>query len=506
MLRRLFGGRRSAQEEFARGTAAAQAGRMAEGIVALRSAVELKPDFPEAHYNRGAAHRDVGNADAALAAYRRAAELVPKFADVHVDIASLLRERRELEQAEQSLNRALALRPAFPEALLELGNVHKGAGDWRAAVEDFRRAVSLAPTFGRARWALAVAQIPMLDDGETDREERRQAFARELGALEAWTATDPQAFRAVAEQQPFYLAYHEVSNRDLLARYGKLCALLMQGWQLGAGLEPPRRGGRGKPERLKRDSTIRGASRCISSTSRRSATRKPSSRSRSPPRSTTARAPGRTGRASSTAAAWTCSSIPRSAWTRRPRNSPACGSRRSRRRAGASRRRAGCRPWTTIFRHRRSSRRTRRRTTARRSSCFPVRVAGCRTPPTRRRERGSQHRISPLPRCCCSAPGRRSSTRPLTTRCSSRSRVASPAASWCSSAASPKRCRSASSGACGRRSSERGWDSSATSPSCPGSIRRPSRRSSAPPTSTSIRSAFPASTPRCRRCAAACRS
>ena len=257
MLRRLFGGRRSAQEEFARGTAAAQAGRMAEGIVALRSAVELKPDFPEAHYNLGAAYRDVGNADAALAAYRRAAELVPKFADVHVDIASLLRERRELEQAEQSLNRALALRPAFPEALLELGNVHKGAGDWRAAVEDFRRAVSLAPTFGRARWALAVAQIPMLDDGETDREERRQAFARELGALEAWTATDPQAFRAVAEQQPFYLAYHEVSNRDLLARYGKLCALLMQGWQLGAGLEPPRRGGRGKPERLKRDSRIR---------------------------------------------------------------------------------------------------------------------------------------------------------------------------------------------------------------------------------------------------------
>jgi len=245
MLRRLFGGRRSAQEEFARGTAAAQAGRMAEGIVALRSAVELKPDYPEAHYNLGAAYRDVGNADAALAAYRRAAELAPNFADVHVDIASLLRERRELEEAERSLNRALALKPAFPEALLELGNVHKGAGDWRAAVEDFRRAVSLAPAFGRARWALAVAQIPMLDDGDTDREERRQAFARELGALEAWAATDPQAFRAVAEHQPFYLAYHDVSNRELLARYGKLCASLMQGWQQAAGLAVPRRGRRG---------------------------------------------------------------------------------------------------------------------------------------------------------------------------------------------------------------------------------------------------------------------
>jgi len=256
MLRRLFGGGRSAQEEFARGTAAAQAGRMAEGIAALRRAVELKPDYPEAHYNLGAAYRDAGNADAALAAYRRAAELVPKFADVHVDIASILRERRELEEAERSLHAALALKPNFPEALLELGNVHKGAGDWRAALEDFRRAASLDPAFGRARWAAAVAQIPMIDDGETDREERRQAFARELGVLEAWAATDPQAYRAVADHQPFYLAYHEVSNRDLLARYGKLCASLMQGWQEAAGLDAPRRGKRGVPERG-RDSRIR---------------------------------------------------------------------------------------------------------------------------------------------------------------------------------------------------------------------------------------------------------
>ena len=245
MLRRLFGSIRSAQEEFARGTAAAQAGRMAEGIVALRRAVELKPDFTEAHYNLGAAYRDVGNADAALAAYRCAAELVPKFADVHVDIAALLRDRRELEEAERSLRVALALKPNFPEALLELGNVHKNAGDWRAAVDDFRQAIALAPGFGRARWALAIAQLPVLDDADTDRDERRQAFARELGVLEAWAASEPQAFEAVAVHQPFLLAYHEVSNRDVLARYGRLCASLMQGWQRAAGLAAPKRGAAG---------------------------------------------------------------------------------------------------------------------------------------------------------------------------------------------------------------------------------------------------------------------
>ncbi len=238
MLRRLFG-MRSAQEEFERGTAAAQAGRMAEGITALRRAIELKPTFIEAYYNLGAAYRDAGNSDAALDAYRRAAELAPSFADVYVDIASILRERRDLDEAERSVRAALALKPDFPEALLELGNVRKGAGDWRAAVEAFQRAATLAPSFGRARWAAAMAQIPMIDDVDADREARRQAFARELGALEAWAAKDPQAFRAVGDQQPFYLAYHEVSNRELLARYGALCASLMQRWQQSAGLTPP---------------------------------------------------------------------------------------------------------------------------------------------------------------------------------------------------------------------------------------------------------------------------
>jgi len=249
MLRRLFG-MRSAQEEFERGTAAAQAGRMAEGITALRRALELKPDFPEAAYNLGAAYRDAGNSDAALAAYRRAAALVPKFADVYVDIASILRERRELEEAERSLRTALALKPDFPEALLELGNVHKGGGDWRAAVEAFRRAASLAPAFGRARWAAAVSQIPMIDDIDTDRGERRRAFARELDALEAWATAEPEAFRAVGDHQPFYLAYHEVSNRDLLARYGTLCASLMRRWQDAAGLEPRPRGKPGERIRI----------------------------------------------------------------------------------------------------------------------------------------------------------------------------------------------------------------------------------------------------------------
>ena len=250
LFTRLFRGWRSARAEFERGTAAARAGHMTDAIVALRRAVELRPDYAEAQYNLGAAYRDVGDADAALAAYRRTVDLAPRFADAHVDIASLLRERRELEAAERSLQAALALKPDSPEALLELGNVRKGAGDWRGAIDAFRRTVALDPAFGRGRWALALAQIPVIDDGDTARGERREAFARELGALEAWAASEPEAYRAVAEHQPFHLAYHELPNRDLLVRYGRLCASLMQVWQRQAGLGPPLRSARGPRVRV----------------------------------------------------------------------------------------------------------------------------------------------------------------------------------------------------------------------------------------------------------------
>ena len=94
LLTRLFAGLRSARAEFERGTAAAQEGRLAEAIVMLRRAVELKPGLAEAHYNLAAAYRDLGESDASLAAYRRAAQLAPRFADVHVDIASLLEGAR----------------------------------------------------------------------------------------------------------------------------------------------------------------------------------------------------------------------------------------------------------------------------------------------------------------------------------------------------------------------------------------------------------------------------
>ena len=236
MLNWLFAEKRAAQH-FAEGTRLAQAGQLQAAVQRLRRAVDLKPDHAEAHFNLGSACRDLGDLDAALAAYRRAAELRPQSADPFLAAGAVLNELRRPQEAVEPLTRALVLNRNIAEAHHELGNAHTALGNWREALEHFRSALALFPQRADARWAAAMAQIPAIYASAAEPEERRRAFAADLAALEQWSTTAPEgAHRAVAVHQPFYLAYQEVSNRELLERYGRVCADLMGRWQQRAGL------------------------------------------------------------------------------------------------------------------------------------------------------------------------------------------------------------------------------------------------------------------------------
>jgi protein O-GlcNAc transferase len=237
----------SAAEAFQEGTRLAQSGRLDEAILALTRAVALRPELAEAHFNLGSAYRDRGNRAAALDAYKNALALRPSWADAELALGTVLRELGKLEEALEHLARAIALQPDCADAHQELGNARTAMGDWRRALEHFRRAAALTPDDPKPRWALAMAQIPAIEERGVDVGERRAAFTSELLRLEEWLAARervPDA-QAVATHQPFFLAYHELDNRELLRRHGRLCAELMARWQRAAGLEAPRGAPRG---------------------------------------------------------------------------------------------------------------------------------------------------------------------------------------------------------------------------------------------------------------------
>lgn len=108
-------------------------------------AIQLQPNFFEAHGNRGAMLAALGRLDAALESYRKALAINPEFADAHCNLGSALTRLRRYDEALASIDRALALRPDHPDALYNRGNVLKPLKRYEEALASYDRAIALQP-------------------------------------------------------------------------------------------------------------------------------------------------------------------------------------------------------------------------------------------------------------------------------------------------------------------------------------------------------------------------
>jgi predicted O-linked N-acetylglucosamine transferase (SPINDLY family) len=231
---------RLADAQFHLGNLLRERGRTEESVRAYRAAVHADPKHADAHNNLASLLRDQGQVDEALPHYRQAVCERPGFAVAWFNLGTLLRDLGQLDEAVEALRRSLELDPKQADAQYWLGNALMGRGDAQDAVAAYRAALRLDAQFLRARWGLAMAQITPIPMTESEAQAAREGFALELGNLATWCRTHRPAdgYRAVGAQQPYYLAYQERSNRELLGQYGTLCSELMQQWQKEAGLSP----------------------------------------------------------------------------------------------------------------------------------------------------------------------------------------------------------------------------------------------------------------------------
>ena len=102
--------------------------RLAEAIACYRRALELKPDYAEAHNNLGTTLQAQGKLAEAIACYRRALELKPDYAEAHNNLGTALQAQGKLDEAIACYRRALELKPDFAEAHNNLGNCPAGPG------------------------------------------------------------------------------------------------------------------------------------------------------------------------------------------------------------------------------------------------------------------------------------------------------------------------------------------------------------------------------------------
>jgi len=255
----------------ARGQALASLGDVEGARAAFAAGTRIAPRDAVAHHNFGVFLRAQGEygpaierlrgalqLDAGLAAAREA--LVGALIDAgSYDEAQALSEdfasgRRDdptalamlalthfaqgrMEDSVEYYRRAVDTPRVDAAVVIGYGKALFGVGDANGAAKQFARAIELDPNDARARFALAMSHLRPIYDDAAQMETSRRGFARAVAELDAWLtpARAVAGAQAIGSAQPFYLAYHPVDPRPLLAPYGKAVARVA-----AAGVAAPR--------------------------------------------------------------------------------------------------------------------------------------------------------------------------------------------------------------------------------------------------------------------------
>jgi Tfp pilus assembly protein PilF len=107
-----------------------------------------------------------GDVDGGMAHSVRAVNLAPNYPEAHNDVGVGFARQGRLSDAATHYREAIDLQPTYDEALNNLGVVTAAQGDLPAAVELFRRALTINPDYADAHvnWGNALVRVHRLDD------------------------------------------------------------------------------------------------------------------------------------------------------------------------------------------------------------------------------------------------------------------------------------------------------------------------------------------------------
>jgi tetratricopeptide (TPR) repeat protein len=124
--------------------------RYAEAAEAYHRAIELDPQFADAHCNLGTLHYAEGRKAAARDCYERAIALEPRHLEAHLNHGILLEEEERYEAALRHYKRAVEAAPLAADAHASVALLYEKLGLRRRARHHWRRYLQLAP---RGAWS-----------------------------------------------------------------------------------------------------------------------------------------------------------------------------------------------------------------------------------------------------------------------------------------------------------------------------------------------------------------
>ena len=116
-----------------------------KGLVSLRHAIAIKPDYVDAHYSLGVALNEVQHFEEAVVAFSRAISLDPLLWKAHLQLGNALHMLQRHEQALGHYRQALALAPQCVDAYVGLGAACDAMGNQEESISAYRQAIVLNP-------------------------------------------------------------------------------------------------------------------------------------------------------------------------------------------------------------------------------------------------------------------------------------------------------------------------------------------------------------------------
>src|SRR5205823_5747475 len=131
-----------------------------------RQALNIKPDYADAHYNLGGALAQQGKLADAVHHYQRALQITPGDADAHTNWGGALAQQGKLAEAAEHYQQALRIKPDHAAAHNNWGAALTRQGNLAEAIEHYRQAVNIKTDYADAHYNLggALAQQGELAD------------------------------------------------------------------------------------------------------------------------------------------------------------------------------------------------------------------------------------------------------------------------------------------------------------------------------------------------------
>lgn len=211
-----------------------------EALASYDKAIKLKPNYAEAYSNRGIVLQSKNLLNEALLSFEKAIEINFDYPEAHLNHGSALYELKRLDEALISFDKAIMQRADYSDAYFCRGNVLKDMVELSDAKESYLKALEFNPSNIEARWALMFISIPTIFKENENLEISRELFSYELEQFNQWLNNnyDGDTYKGVGSTQPFYLAYQDLNNKELLSQHGEICSRIMNCWYKSCSLHP----------------------------------------------------------------------------------------------------------------------------------------------------------------------------------------------------------------------------------------------------------------------------